>query len=193
MPVNAKNVFVGVPDQLTTGPILTGPETDTIPATIDDIVFTGLDESGYVSEEGVNLTPEDSTESIKDWSGTEIRRILTEFTGTISWTHLELNADSARNYFGDDQVTETAATALHGTQLRASLGKNVLPTKAWYFKVKDGDKRAVILVPHGQISERGEIPLNATGPITLPVTLASYPDANGQNIYIYTDDGVLTA
>jgi hypothetical protein len=193
MPNNAKNVFVGYPDQLTTAAILTGDETDTIPAGIDDFTFVGLGESGYVSEEGVNITPEDSTESIKDWSGTEIRRILTEFTGTINWTHLEINAQSARNYFGDDNVDVTAATPSSGTQMRMSLGKNVLPTKAWYFLVKDGDKRMVIFVPHGQISERGEIPLNASGPIVLPVTLASYPDAAGQNIYIYTDDGVFSA
>jgi hypothetical protein len=189
MAVNSKKVFVGVPDQLVTGAILTGPETDTIPATIDDVDFDGLDDSGYVSEEGVTLTPEDSTESIKDWSGAEIRRILTEFTGEIAWTHLELNAQAARNYFGDDQVEVETATTEHGEQMRLALGKHVLPTKSWYFKVKDGDRRLVILVPHGSVSSRGEIPLNATGPVTLPVTLASYPDAAGNNIYIYTDDG----
>ena len=84
MGVNANNVFVGAPDQATTGAILSGPETDTIPETIDDFVFTGLADSGYVNEDGVTLTPEDTTESIKDWSGSEVRRILTEFTGTIS-------------------------------------------------------------------------------------------------------------
>ena len=193
MPVNAKNVFVGYPDQLTTAAILTGDETDTIPAGIDDISLVGLDESGYVSEEGVNVTPEDSTESIKDWSGAEIRRILTEFTGTVAWTHLELNPGSASNYFGEDQVDVTAPTVDSGTQMRVSLGKNVLPTKSWYFLVKDGQRRIVIFVPHGQVSERGEIPLNASGPVVLPVVLASYPDAAGQNIYIYTDDGVFSA
>jgi hypothetical protein len=193
MPVNAKNVFVGYPDQGTTAAILVGDETDTIPAGIDDISLVGLDESGFASEEGVNVTPEDSTESIKDWSGAEIRRILTEFTGTVNWTYLEINPVSAAGYFGDDQVDVTAPTIDSGTQIRASLGKNVLPTKSWYFLVKDGQRRIVIFVPHGQVSERGEIPLNASGPVVLPVTVASYPDAAGQNIYIYTDDGVFSA
>lgn len=193
MAVNANNVFVGSPDQATTGAILSGPQTDTIPDSIDDFIFSGLTDSGYVNEDGVTITPEDSTESIKDWSGAEIRRILTEFTGTIAWTHLELSAGAARNYFGDDQVELTPATGSTGTQMRAALGKNSLPTKAWYFKVKDGDKRVVVFVPHGQITSRGEIPLTATGAITLPVELATYPDAAGQNIYIYTDDGVFSA
>lgn len=193
MAVNANNVFVGAPDQSTTGAILSGPETDTIPATIDDFVFTGLTDSGYVNDEGVTLTPEDTTESIKDWSGAEIRRILTEFTGTIAWTHLELSAGAARNYFGEDNVEVTAATVSTGTRMRASLGKNSLPVNAWYFKIKDGDRRALVFVPHGQVTSRGEIPLTATGPITLPVELATYPDADGQNIYIYTDDGIFSA
>jgi len=193
MAVNANNVFVGSPDQATTGAILSGNIVTEIPETIDDLDFSGLTDSGYVNEDGVTITPEDSTESIKDWSGAEIRRILTEFTGTIAWTHLELSAGAARNYFGDDQVDVTPATEDHGTQMRASLGKNELPTKAWYFKIKDGDRRIVVLVPRGQISSRGEIPLTATGAVTLPVELATYPDADGQNIYIFTDDGVFSA
>lgn len=191
--MNANNVFVGSPDQATTGAILSGPETDIIPETIDDFSFSGLTDSGYVNEDGVTITPEDTTESIKDWSGAEIRRILTEFTGTIAWTHLELSAGAARNYFGDDQVDVTAATPTSGSQMRAALGKNSLPVKSWYFKIKDGDKRVVVFVPHGQITSRGEIPLTATGAITLPVELATYPDSDGQNIYIYTDDGVFSA
>lgn len=193
MAVNSNNVFVGSPDQATTGAILSGTAQADVPETIDDVVFSGLTDSGYVNEDGVTITPEDSTESIKDWSGAEIRRILTEFTGTIAWTHLELSAGAARNYFGDDNVEVNPATETSGTQMRASLGKNELPVKAWYFKVKDGDKRVVVYVPKGQVSSRGEIPLTATGAITLPVELATYPDENGQNIYIFTDDGVFSA
>jgi len=190
MPVEANNVFVGAPDQLVTGAVLTGPSTDVIPATIDDIRFQGLDDSGYVNEDGVTITPNESTESIKDWSGAEVRRILTEFTGEIAWSHLELNAAAARNYFGDDNVQVDPATDTKGTRMRGALGKHHLPTKAWYFKVKDGDRRIVVMVPHGQVSQRGEIPLVSNAAVTLPVTLATYPDKAGNNIYLFTDDGV---
>ncbi|QHF24101.1 hypothetical protein GTU73_08810 [Rathayibacter sp. VKM Ac-2804] len=193
MGVNNKNVFVGAPDQKATGAILTGPELEDVPEDIDDVTLTGLGDSGYVNEDGVTITPSDSTETIKDWSGAEIRRILSEFTGEIAWTHLELNAESARNYFGEDHVDVKAATTTKGTRMRASLGKNELPIKAWYFKVKDGDRRVLIVAPRAQVVSRGEIPLTATGAITLPVTLATYPDADGQNIYIFTDDGVFSA
>lgn len=192
MPVNNKKVFVGTPDQLTTGAILSGPETDTVPATLAAFTtaLTGKEESGYISEEGLTLTPDDSTESIRDWSGAEIRRILTEFSGELNWEHLELSLGALNNYFGEAFVTTTAATASTGTLQKMSLGKNVLPTKAWYFKIKDGVRKIAIFVPHGQIVSRGEISFVSNDAVKLPVTLATYPDAAGQNIYIYTDDGV---
>ena len=62
---------------------------------------------------------------------------------------------------GDDNVEVTEATAEHGTQVRAAIGASVRPIKAWYFKLKDGERRALVMVPHGQITERGEIPLTA--------------------------------
>lgn len=193
MSVNSKQVFIGAPDQAVTGAILTGPETDAIPATIDDFDFDGLEDSGYVNEDGVTITPTESTESIKDWALKVIRKVLSEFEGTLNWTHLELSVGALKTYMGDDNVEVTDATNLHGTQIRSAIAGEQRPIKGWYFKIKDGQRRVVVFVPHGQITERGEIPLNASGAVTLPVTLSTYPDAAGKNIYIYTDDGVVSA
>lgn len=193
MSVNSKNVFIGAPDQATTGAILSGPETDVIPETIDDVLLDDLDDSGYVNEDGVTITPTESTETIRDWALNVLRRILTEFDGTIAWTHLELSVGALKNYMGDDKVEVTPADAEHGTRVRAAIGAAVRPVKAWYFKLKDGDRRALVMVPHGQVTERGEIPLTASGAVTLPVTLSTYPDAVGNSIYIFTDDGVVSA
>ncbi|WP_156759987.1 hypothetical protein [Microbacterium karelineae] len=191
MSVNNKNVYIGAPDQEVTGAILTGPETDVVPATIDDVVTDGLDDSGYVNEDGVTITPSESTETIKDWALRVIRRIMTEFDGTLAWTHLELSEGALKNYMGDGNVDTTAADSTHGTQTRAAIAGTERPIKAWYFKIKDGERRVLVMVPHGQVTERGEIPLQASAAITLPVTLSTYPDAAGNNIYIFTDDGVV--
>lgn len=192
MSVESKNVFIGAPDQAVTGAILSGPETDTIPATIDDFEFTGLTDSGYVNEDGVTITPSESTESIKDWALKVIRKVLTEFDGTVSWTHLELSVGALKNYMGDDNVEVNAATSTTGTQTRAAIAGEQRPIKQWVFKLKDGARRVVVFVPHGQVTERGEIPLTASSAVTLPVTLSTYPDTAGKNIYIYTDDGVVS-
>ena len=187
MPVNSANVFIGAPEQEVTGALLTGPETDVIPETIDDFVFTGLAEAGYVSEEGVKISVDESTESIRDWSRRVVREITSEFGGNLEWEHLELSEEAAKNYFGDTKVT------VSGTKSRYALSGDNRETKAWYFKMKDGQRRALVFVPHGQVTERGEIELVADDAIKLPVTLSTYPDAAGNNLYFYTDTGVIAA
>src|SRR5699024_7773422 len=110
MSVDAANVLVGAPDQAVTGAILSaelGAELPTMPRETPDPAFTG---SGYVSEDGLALTPDSSTVDIKDWSGAMVRRILEEFTGTLAWAHLETSEGALRNWFGDDNITITPAS-----------------------------------------------------------------------------------
>lgn len=192
-PVDAQNVLVGSPDQLVTGAILSAPigvDLPESPLTEPDAAFTG---SGYVSAEGLTLTPERSTNSIRDWSGSVVREILTEFNGTLSWQHLETNEESLKTYFGDDQVEVTGATEVSGRQIRAALGGHELPRKSWLFRMKDGDNRILIVVPDGQITDQGEVTFTKSDAIIWPVTLSTYPDEAGNNLYIFTDDGVFTA
>ncbi|MDI3330130.1 MAG: hypothetical protein QJR09_05255 [Micrococcus sp.] len=189
MAVNAQNVLVGAPDQKTTGAILSAPTGTELPADPTAVPAPEFASSGYVSENGVTLTPERSTASIKDWSGAVIRQILEEFNGTLAWEHLETNEESLRNYFGDDQVTITPATSTTGEQIRAALGAHELPRKAWIFRIKDGKRRVLITVPDGQVTDQGEVSFTKTNAILWPVTLTTYPDADGNNIYITTDDG----
>lgn len=193
MAVESKNVFVGAPDQATTGAILSGPETDVIPEFLEDFVFTGLKDSGYIDENGVAITVSESTTGIRDWSRKIIRKILDEFDGTLAWAHLEMSEEALNNYMGEDNVQVKAATATTGKQTRAAIAGEMRPTKAWYFKIKDGDRAGLVFVPHGQVTERGEIALLANDAIKLPVTLTTYPDAAGKSIYIYFDDGVVSA
>lgn len=187
---NAANVLVGAPEQLVTGAIQSAPLGTDLPEKPGDTLDPAFTSSGYVTEEGVTLTPERSTTDIKDWSGATVRRILEEFNGTLAWGHLEINEESLRNYAGDDNVEVTPATSSTGTQITTKLGAYELPRKSWVFRMKDGDARILIKVPVGQITEQGEIAFTKTGAITLPVTLTTYPDENGNNIYIITDDGV---
>lgn len=193
MSVETKNVFIGAPDQAVTGAILTGPETDVIPDWIDDFALTGLKDSGYVDENGVEIAISESTTGIKDWSRKIVRKILDEFDGTISWAHLEMSEGALKNYMGDENVEVQAATVSKGKQTRAAIAGEMRPTKAWYFKIKDGERRGLVFVPHGQVTERGAISLLANDAIKLPVTLTTYPDKFGKSIYLYFDDGAPVA
>lgn len=190
MTVTSKDVFVGAPDQGVTGAVLVGPETDIIPEFIDDFVEEELDDSGYIGPDGITITPNDSTTSITDWSGAEVRRLLSGFTGDVAIPFLALDEFAANAYFGADQVDVEAATDSHGTRMRMALGRHELPVQAWYFKIKDGDRAVLVMLPHAQVTQRSEITLSSQQAIILSATLACYPDTAGNSIYIFTDDGV---
>lgn len=194
MSVKAEQVLTGAPDQLTTGPILSAPRGTPLPTGISDTIDPAFHDSGYIGEDGLTLTPERSTEAVKDWSGAIVRQILSEFGTTLAWAHLETNEASLRNYLGDDNVTVTEATASEGKRITARLAATEMPRKPWLFKIKDGDARVLIAVPDGQVTEQGEVSFVKTGAILWPVTLTTFPDAEGVNVYVYLDDGqVLTA
>ena len=190
MATDASNVLIGAPDQATTGAILSAPLSTAAPTSARDTLTSFVD-SGYISADGLTLTPSYKTSDITDWSGALVRRILESFDGTLSWAHLETNEESLRVWAGD--VTVTDATSSTGKQITAALGATEHPRQSWAFKIKDGEKRVLIYVPDGQVTEAGEVTFTKSGAITWPVTLSTYPDASGKSIYIMIDDGVVSA
>lgn len=193
MAVDATKVLIGAPDQVGTGAILSAPLGTDLPTdarTVLDPLFTG---SGYVSQDGVQLTPEYSTTDIIDWSGAVVRRLLESFNGTITWSHIQFDLASLRNAFGDEYVIVTPATATHGEQIAVSIGAHLPDPKEWVFKMKDGKALVRIVVPNGQVTSVDAMTFNKSNAIPLPVSLACYPDEYGESIYIYTDDGVFSA
>lgn len=195
---NTKDVRIGAPDQRVTGAIKHAPVGTTLPTlasiakagvTLDE-AFTGNE---YVSEDGLTLSPSMSTTNIKDWSGAVVRKLLEEFDGTLAWTMISTNAESLGVAFGQGNIQTEAATNLHGNQVAAALGAELPEEQSWVFLMKDGDARIVIVVPKGQVTEVGEVNFQSNAAVGWPVTLSSYPDANGKSIYIYTDDGVVSA
>lgn len=189
-----REVRVGLPEQGTTGAILSAPLGTAIPDLTDitkdgvsyNSAFTGNE---YVSEDGLTLTPTMNTTDIKDWSGATVRKLISSFDGTLGWTMISTNENQMKLTFGDKYVTSKAATATHGNQVKAALGAHLPDPKTWLFLMKDGDARMVIAVPDGQITELSEVTFNSSNAVGWGVTLSTYPDENGHNAYILTDDG----
>lgn len=198
MAVDASKVLVGTPDQLTTGAILCAPLGTTLPD-LGDITpkQVTLDEAfvdaGYANEDGLSLTPEQSTSTVKEWGGAVVRNLLDEFNGTIAFTLIQTDEAALKMAFGDGYVTASAATSEHGNQLKARIGARLPDAKSWVFKMKDGRARMLIVVPNGQVTSVDEVTFNATDPIGWAVTISCYPGADGDSIIILTDDGQTVA
>ena len=194
MAVDAKKIFIGLPDQATTGAILTAPVGTALPTSAVDTLNVAFKDSGYVTEDGVNVSPTWNTNKLHDWSGANVRTMLDSFEGQVSFSLMEmLDEQSVKQVFGASNVTKTAANSTHGTQLNISMGSTLPEELAWVFKMKDGDAKVLIVIPRGQVSAVDTLAFNRNNSANLPVTLDCLADSSGKSIYIMTDDGVTTA
>lgn len=194
MAVNASKIIIGVPDQATTGAVAFAPTTATLPtdagAALDAQTWT---DGGYVSEDGVSVTPNYSTTDIKDWSKGAVRTLLNEFTGELTFAFIQTDYASLVALFGAENVTKVNATTTHGEQITVKMGARMAPAKAWVFSMKDGDARVRIVLPNAQPVMDGSLTFVADEPITWGINLKCNANANGDNIIIMTDDGVVSA
>lgn len=191
--LDATKVLIGTPDQTTTGAILSAPLGTTLPTSATDTLDPAFTDSGYISEDGLTLGNDISTTDLFEWGGSLVRRLKESFSGTLSWAQLETTEESLRNAFGDENVTATAATTTHGNQVKVEIKGELPAAKSWIFRLKDGDNRMLIVVPNGQVSDLEDVSFVSSDAIMWGVSLACYPDSSNVSIYIYTDDGKITA
>lgn len=192
MATNASKVFVGAPEQsLVAGAISYGPVLDSVPATMAEALeaVKGFTDCGYVSDEGVSLSPEVSTSDIPEWGGSIVRKVIQSFSGTLTWSWIQQSVAEWTAALGADHVSVEPADADHGEQLHIRLGAHLPDNSCVAIRLKDGPRRMLILVPNGQMTALSEMTFSASEAVKVPVELSCYDDGTGDSIHIYTDDG----
>jgi hypothetical protein len=104
-----------------------------------------------------------------------------------------INADVLRAVFGDSNVTVTAATHLHGAQVKVSKNRKTLPHACWIIDVVDEDKTMRSVIQDGQPTDVGDIKIVNTDTIMYELTIECFEIAGTDNILTYTDDGQTTS
>lgn len=173
MAETAANVRVGV-----NGAVYHAPTNTTLPTTATATRNVAFKHVGYVSEEGVKETQATETNQIKAWGGDVVRKIQTSHDVTYQFTMLETNDETAAVFYGDGNTA--ASVEITGDQL----GR-----ESYVLEVLDGDHTIRIVIPDGQVTERGEIQYVSTDAVKYSVTITCYPDANGVKAYKYSDAG----
>ncbi|MCI6275081.1 MAG: hypothetical protein MR611_10515 [Coriobacteriaceae bacterium] len=191
--LDVSKVLVGSPDQKTTGAVLDAPLGTKLPTSATEALDEAFASSGYISEDGLALKTDRSTNDIKEWSGAVVRKLLDSFDGTITWSEMQMSYEALCHAFGSSAVTKVAATAEHGEQVTLAINSAMPPARSWVFRMKDGEARILIVVPNGQVTSVDEIDFVSSDSVKLPITLSCYPDSSGNSIYIYVDDGVKVA
>ena len=67
------------------------------------------------------------------------------------------------------------------------------PTASLIVNILDTPRKIRIVVPNSQVTERGDLSFSRTSAVMHQLTVESYPDATGNSIYVYTDDGKFSA
>ena len=193
MSLNSNAVYIGKPEQETTGAVATAPVGTTLPTDARSVLPDTYVTGGYVSEDGVSLSADQSTNDIIEWSGSKVRSFLEEFTGTVTYTELQTDKQSMERIFGPDYVTATDATTTSGNALKVAIGNHLPDPQTWVFSMKDGNRRLRIVIPNGQVTSFDEVTFVRNDAVKWGVTISCLDDGTGNSVYLYTDDGQMLA
>lgn len=172
MALVADNVRVGV-----TGAVYVAPEDTSLPNDAETPLDGAFADVGYISDEGITEAQGTETNAIMAWQdGALVRRVQTSHDLTYAFTMLETNETVLAEYYGNYAA---GVIKIDGKEL---------PRRAWVISVIDGEHAMRIVVPHGQITERGEISYVNGEPIGRQVTVTCYPDDTGVKAYVYMPD-----
>ena len=195
MALNTKEIMVPLADQtLTTGAAFSGSVIQTVPADFDAAVtaLEGLTATGYLSEDGISLSTSFSLSDFKEMNRGTVRRGVDDFSGTISYTELQImNEAVLKRKFGASNVTTKAATTTTSKQLRVKIGSELPPIQTFAFKLKDGDAKAIVWVPQGQITNGLDITFASNSMASVPMEVSCYDNGSSDSIYIFFDDGTV--
>lgn len=179
MATDSDNVLVAL-----SGGVFYGPKGSTLPTDATSTINVAFDELGYIAEDGVTQSIDETTTKIRAWqNGDTVREVQTAHDLTFTFTAIETNEAVLKAFYGNHAAGKVEINGSQGTR------------GPWVIQVKDGDKDVRIVIPDGQITDRGDVNYVGTGAVGYPVTITCYPDPNyagsedaPAKAYLYLDD-----
>lgn len=185
------DVLIGAPDRSTeegvVGYAYTYPVGEVAPTSTTAARPTGSEDLGYVSQDGLSITIDRSSENIMDWNLDAVRKLLTEHSATITFTIISWTLPGLKAYFGSENVTETA------DEIIVKVNSKSIGDRGWIFNLKDGDRKRRVVIPVGSLASQGEITFVKGEQTPLEIELEALVDSFGEKIYIYTQKEGTTA
>ena len=132
---------------LATGMFYHAPAGTALPTDPTDTLTSDWVHVGDVSDAGITLSIEKSTENLRNWANAVKRVILTEHSETIQAPIMDTTEESLKTVMGDDNVSNTNGV------ITVNLSSGKLPDEeAFLWVMKDGDDMIMIGCTHGQVS-----------------------------------------
>lgn len=177
MSLAADEVRVGITGELFSAP--TGSTAPTDSSTALDAAFLG---HGYVSDDGVTETWDDSVDTIVAWqNATTVRASRTESTMTLACTLLQTRGSNLELFYPGSSVEA------NGDEYKIEVKPPTSDRRAFVLNVIDGDDVIRIYVGNGELTDRGDVPYKNGNAVMYPVTITAFPDADGNLMVKYSN------
>ena len=187
------NIYTAEP--LATGVVFVAPLGTVGPTSAVSALLPAFVDLGYTGVDGFTEKNDRKTDLKRSFGGAVVKVIQTEYSASLEFTLMEsLSANVLKAIFGVSNVTVTAATALHGTQVKVLKNSKKLPHQSWVIDTWDDEVGSHYrnYVADGKITTVSDIKVVHTDVIEYKVTLECFATTAGNdNIVTFTDDGVL--
>lgn len=155
----AANVVVGI-----SGSVYVGPTTSTAPTSASS-TLTGFTDLGYISSDGVTVTPTRNTAQIRAWQNADlVREVVTESDLSYKFMMLEMSAAVATQYFGVAPASNKLAWSPSATG-----GK-----QSFVIDMVDGSKIVRHYIPSGEVMKIEPLQAKNGEAISFGVTISAY-------------------
>ena len=171
---------------MATGMFFHAPKNTQLPSYPLETLSSAWKHVGDVSADGITLTTDKSTESLRNWANKVKRVIMSEHAETIKAPVMDTTEESLKTVLGADNVTITPANGSHGRLIKANLSAASLPAEeAFLFLMKDGDTTVMIGCTDGQIQSVANTTFAPNAAINWTPTIT----ALGDGFVMIVDDG----
>lgn len=172
MALDASNVSVAGD-----GIVAVGALTATAPTGLGALP-AGFTDLGYISEDGVTESTDQSVEKIKAWQrNAVVRSVVTEGESTFSFTLIETKKETVELAFG-------VTIAGDGSYVKDAGAER--PHRSFIIDVVDGGRQERSYIPYGQVTELGEVTRVNGEPVGYEVTITAFnSDAIGGSVKVW--------
>lgn len=167
---NASDVLIGADGAVSRAPLGT-----VLPTTVSGTPNAAFNDLGFVSDAGVTEHNGTSTTNIKNWKGDIVRTVQTEHDLTYKLVLIETTENTEETYYNGDPSDGIEGVA----GIRES----------WIIDVFDGNDQVRIVIPDGQVTDRGDVIYKNDQAIAYEVTITCYPDDDSKKAYKYRTAG----
>lgn len=163
-----------------------GVTNPTLPTNGTSALDAAFGEVGALTNDGVTESTSQDRNNIFIWQGNALARSLPgEFVKTFKLAAAETNLITIGVQYPGSTITQTAEGVSIAEKPPAS------DRRAWVFHGVDGLRKQRIVIPHGEVTERGDVLWSAENVTVYEWTVSCYVDSNGNIAYRYLVDSAL--